>query len=115
MKGAAGETDEQGGAEFRGEQADGLGDVGDVLGREVAQLGEVAAGADGALDDRADAGLDVEVDADGLQRHDDVAEVDRRVHVVPAHGLEGDLGDQVGPHAGVEHADALAHLAVLGE
>ncbi len=32
---------------------------------------------------------------------------------MPAHRLEGDLGDQFRPHAGLEHRDALAHLAVL--
>ena len=60
-----------------------------------------------------DAGLDVQVDPDRLQRHHDVAEEDRRVDAVPAHRLEGDLGDQVRVGAGLEHRDALADLAVL--
>src|SRR5690606_37366175 len=94
-EGGAGEADQRGGAQFAGEHADGLGDVGDVLRGEVAQAGQVLTGAHRPLDDRADARLDVEGDTDGLERDDDVAEVDRRVHAVPAHRLEGDLGDQV--------------------
>ncbi len=109
----AGEADQRGRAELVDEHADRLGDVGDVLGGQVPQPLEVRAGAHRLLDDRADAGLDVEVDADGLQGHDDVAEVDRRVDVVAADRLQGDLGDQLGAHAGLEHRDALAHLAVL--
>ena len=35
--------------------------------------------------------LDVEVDADGLERQHDVGEEDRRVDAVPADGLERDL------------------------
>lgn len=115
MNGAAGEADERGGAEFGGEQPDGLGDVPDVLGGQVAQAGQVGAGADGLLDDGADARLDVEVDADGLERDHDVAEVDGGVDVVAADGLHRDLGDQLGAHARVEHRDALADLAVLGQ
>ncbi|GAA3496505.1 hypothetical protein GCM10019016_036060 [Streptomyces prasinosporus] len=107
------EADQRGGPELTGQQADRLGDVGDVLGGQVAQPGEVGAGAHRLLDDRADAGLDVEVDADGLEGDDDVAEVDRRVDLVAAHRLERDLGDQIGAHAGLQHPDALAHLAVL--
>jgi hypothetical protein len=69
--------------------------------------------ADGRCDDRADAGDDVEVDADGHQRQHDVGKQDRRVGAVPAHRLERDLGDQIGVAAGVEHADAFAQPAVF--
>ena len=40
-------------------------------------------------------GDDVEVDADGRQRDDDVGEEDRGVDAVAAHRLQGDLGDEV--------------------
>lgn len=115
MKGAPAETDERGGAELGGQEADRLGDVPDVLGREVAQPREVGARADRLLDDGTDARLDVEVDTDGLERYDDVAEVDGRVDVVAAHGLHRDLGDELGHHAGLEHRNALARLEVLGQ
>ena len=39
----------------------------------------------------------------------------RRIDAVAAHGLQGDLDDQVRRHARLEHADALAELAVLGQ
>ena len=41
-------------------------------------------------------------------------EQDRRVHPVPAYRLEGDLGDQVRPGAGVEHADPGPHARYSG-
>ena len=78
-----------------GEQAHGLGDVRDVVGRQVAQLGEVGPGADRPGDDRADPGDDVEVDADGRQGNHDVGEEDRGVDPVAAHRLQRDLGDEV--------------------
>ena len=99
--------------ELGGEQPHRLGDVRDVVGREVAQLGEVGARADRPGDDRADAGDDVEVDADRRERHHDVGEEDRGVDAVPAHRLQGDLGDEVGAAARLEHPDALADRAVL--
>ena len=55
---------------------------------------DVGEGAHRAGDDRADAGLDVEVDADRLERQHDVGEEDGRVDAVPADRLEGDLDDQ---------------------
>lgn len=78
------EADERGGPQLGGEHAHRLGDVVHVFRRQVPQLREVGAGADGVRDDGADARLDVEVDADGLEGDDDVAEVDRGVDPVPA-------------------------------
>ena len=49
------------------------------------------------------------------QRDHDVAEQDGRVHVVPAQRLQGDFRDQVGAGTRIEHRDALAHPAVLGQ
>jgi MiaB/RimO family radical SAM methylthiotransferase len=63
--------------------------------------------------DRPHPRLDVEVDADRLERQHDVGEEDGGVDAVPAHRLEGDLDDHLGVHARLEHADALADREVL--
>ena len=97
----------------RDELAHGLGDEGDVLRRQRDELVEVGRGADRVGHDGPDPGDDVEVDADGLERHDDVAEEDGRVDAVAPHGLQRDLGDEVGAHARLEHRDALTDGAVL--
>ena len=102
-------------AELADQAAHGLGDERDVLGGQVGDRLDVGERAHRAGDDRADAGLDVEVDADGLERQHDVGEEDGRVDAVAAHRLQGDLDDQLGVHAGLEHADALAELEVLGQ
>jgi hypothetical protein len=98
-----------------GHQADGLHDEVDVVGLERSQLVEVGSIADRPGDDRPDSRLDVQVDPDGLERYDDVAEQDRGVHAIAAYRLEGDLGDQVGGAARLQHRDVLAHPAVLGQ
>src|SRR5262249_18999269 len=98
----ASEPDERGGAQLGGEEADGLGDIGDVVGGQVAQPRQVGPAADRLVHDRSYARLDVEVDTDGLEGDDDVAEVDRGVHTVPAHRLQGDLGDEIGTRAGLQ-------------
>ena len=103
----AGEPDERGAAELGAELLDRRQHRGHVVGLQVAQLAEVGPGADRARDDRADPRLDVEVHADRLERHHDVAEEDGRVDAVPAHRLQGDLDDQVGAEARVEHRRAL--------
>ena len=90
-----------------------LGDGSDVVGLQRPEPVEVGRGPDRLGDHRPDPGHDVEVDADRLERHDDVAEQDRRVHAVPAHRLQGDLGDELRRPAGLEHRDALAEPAVL--
>ena len=95
-------------AELGDQAAHRLGDERDVLGREVGDRLDVGERAHRRGDDRTDAGHDVEVDADRLERQHDVGEEDRRVDAVAAHRLQGDLGDQVGVHAGLEHPDALA-------
>ena len=60
-------------------------------------------------------GHDVDVDPGGVQRHDDVAEQDRRVHPVPADRLHRDLARQLGRQAGGEHAGVGAQRPVLGQ
>src|SRR5690606_37465364 len=84
-----------------------------VVGFEATQPPSGGKVADRLGDDRADAGFDVEVDADGLERDHDVAEEDRGVDVVPAHRLQGDLDDHVRPGAGFQHGHAFAELPVL--
>ena len=69
----------------------------------------------GLLDDRADAGRDVDAEADGGDRHDDVGVEDGGVDAVAAHRLQGDLGRQLGLADGVEDAAAAADGAVLGQ
>ena len=109
MNGRAGEPDERRRHRARATSwPHGLGDEGDVLGRQRDELVEVGRGADRLGHDGTDAGHDVEVDADGLERHDDVAEEDGGVDAVAAHRLQRDLGDEVGAHARLEHRDALA-------
>ena len=88
----------------RASSADRLGDEADVRpASSAADRVDVVHRRDRLRDHRADPGLDVEVDAGGVQRHHDVGEEDRRVDPVPAHRLQGDLGDQVGRAAGLEH------------
>lgn len=58
---------------------------------------------------------DVDTHPCGLQRYDDVREEDRRIGVMATHRLQGDLGEQVRTETGVEHADVLTDLAVLGQ
>ena len=76
---------------------------------------DVGAAAHRMLDDRADVGHDVELDARRPQRHHDVGEQDGGVHPVPAHRLQGDLGDQLGVEAGLHHRVLGAQRPVLGQ
>ncbi len=64
-------------------------------------------------DDRTGTGDDVEVDACRPQRHDDVGEEDGCVHPVAAHRLQGDLGEQLGVEAGLQHPAVDADRAVF--
>ncbi len=111
----AGEADERLAAELADQGLHRLADEGDVGGLERAQPRHVAHGADRPLHHGADPRLDVHVHADRAQRYHDVAVQDRRVDVVPAQRLQGDLGNELGPGARVEHRDALADPLVLGQ
>ena len=59
--------------------------------------------------------LDLDVDADELQRNHDVAEEDARVDLVAAHRLQRDLARHRRIEARVEHVRAHPQLAVLGQ
>ena len=109
------EADQRRRPELAHEATDGLGDERHVLGGKVRDGLDVGQRPDRTGHDRADARLDVEVDADRLERQHDVGEEDRRVDAVAPHRLHGDLDDELGVHARLEHPDALAHLEVLGQ
>ena len=65
------------------------------------------------LDHRSDAGHDVDPEADGMHRGHDVGVEDGGIDPVPADGLEGDLGGEVGLCDGVEDRPGPADGAVL--
>ncbi len=114
-EGRAGEPDQRRRAELGDQGPHRLRDVGHVVGLQRSERLDVASGADGLGDDRAHARDDVDVDAHGDERDDDVGEQDRGVGGEPAYRLQRDLADQLGSPAGLEHADALAQRAVLGQ
>ena len=76
---------------------------------------DIGGGADRVRDHRSDVGHDVQVDAGRAQRHDDVGEEDRRVDVVAADRLQGDLAGQLGLEAGRQHAVPFAQRPVFGQ
>lgn len=76
---------------------------------------DVGGSAHGRRDHRPDARDDVQVDAGAQQRHHDVGEQDRRVDVVPAHRLQGDLADQLGVEAGRQHVCLGPQRPVFGQ
>ena len=69
----------------------------------------------GLLDDRTDARGDVDAEADGGDRHHDVAVEDGGVDAVAAHRLQRDLGGQVGLGDGVEDGALAPERPVLGQ
>ena len=83
-------------AELAGHQGHRLGDVGDVVGLQRAQPAQVGAGAERFGGDWPGAGRDVDAEADGVDRHDDVGVQDGGIDAVATDRLQGDLGGQVG-------------------
>ena len=69
----------------------------------------------GSVGDRPGAGRDVDAEADGVGRHDDVAVEHGGVDAVAAHRLQRDLGGQLGPLDGVEDRALAADRPVLGQ
>ena len=96
-----------------GERARASGGVGAVA--VVGQPGDVVGSAHRVVDDGAHPRLDPHRQAGQAQRHHDVGEEDGGVHPMAAHGLERDLGRELGGEAGVEHVEpgALAQGPVL--
>jgi hypothetical protein len=75
--------------------ADGVEHVAEVLVRVAPAQGlDVGFGAHGGGDHGG--GFEADVDAEGVEDHEDVGEEDRRVDAEEVDGLEGDLGAQVG-------------------
>ena len=109
VRGAAGGR----GVQFGDGPAHGLFDRRVVAGLVGGQAVHVRGVAHGFFDDGPDAGHDLHAHPGQAQGHDDVAEEDRRVHVVAAHRLERDLGGELGDEARVQHRHALAGRPVL--
>ena len=103
------------GPELGGDGLDGVGHVVHVAGLEGAQAVEVAAGPQRLGRHRSGPGRDVDAEADGVRRHDDVAVHDGGVDAVAAHRLQRDLGRQVGLLDGVEDRALAPHRPVLGQ
>ena len=76
---------------------------------------DIGGGAHRVRDHRSDVGHDVQVDAGRAQRHDDVGEEDRRVDVVAADRLQGDLAGHFGLETGRQHAVPFAQRPVFGQ
>jgi hypothetical protein len=85
------------------------------IGFEHPQPRDISGAAHRTVHHRTSARHDVQPDASGMQRHHDVAEQDRGVHAVPAHGLQRDLAGQLRSHAGLQHRLVSSQLAVLGQ
>ena len=86
-----------------------------MLALEGLHRGDIGSGSDRVLDHRPDVGHDIQFDARGPQRHDDVGEQDGGIDAVPAHRLQGDLTDQLRIEAGGQHAVLRAQRPVLGQ
>ncbi len=99
-------ADEAHGLEHRLERLLGIGDV---------ESRDVRGAPDRALDDRADALDELDVDPHAEDGSHDVREQHRRIDAVAPHGLEGHLGAQLGRPRDLEERVALADRAILGE
>ncbi len=84
-------------------------------GSKVYEAGDVAGGPDRCLDDRTDAGLDLERHPETGERGRDVGEEDRRVHPEPADRLEGDLGAEGRIPGDLDERGALPDGPELGQ
>ena len=92
-----------------------------------ATYGASSAGANGRNRDRSAAprkgdattgptsGFDLDAEADGVHRHDNVGEENRRVHAVAVHGLQGQLRGQRGVGDGGQNGAVSPRRAVLGQ
>ena len=110
-----GEADQRNIAQLGHQQPHRIGDGRNMLALEGLHRGDIGGGADRVLDHRPDVGHDIQFDARGAQRHDDVGEQDGGVDAVPAHRLQGDLTDQLRIEAGGQHAVLCAQRPVLGQ
>ena len=112
-----GEADKRRLAQFCGDDAHSIRNGGGVQALRVdrGDAVDIGAGAHRVGEDRAAARLDHDIDAGQPQRDDDVAEEHRRIHPVPTHRLQRDLGGEIRGETGIQHPRADAQLAVFGE
>jgi len=87
----------------------------DVAELQRPQTLDVVTGPHGVRGDRSGAGCDVDAEADGVRRDDDVAEEHGGVDAVAPHGLQRDLGGQVRLLDRVEDRAVAPDPPVLGE
>ena len=112
-EGPAGEADQRH-AQLRAGQTHGLRQPRRVGGRlERAQPPQVAGGAHRRGDHGADAGTNVDVHTDRLERRHDVREQDRGIDAVTAHRLQRDLGGELRRVRDLQQRRALADGAIL--
>ena len=112
-EGSAGETDERD-VKFADEVLYGLDDEGDItFGLQLHEPSDIGLLPDRSLDHRTDPRLDLKLHAHALQLDDDVAEEHRRVDAQPSHGLQRDLGRDLGITAHLEHRMPVTDGPVL--
>ena len=100
-------------AEVRGDFLDGAGDVGQVVGAVGAQGAHIVRGAHGVMDDRPFAGLELEGQAHGLERQQQVGKDDGRVDAELFSGGDGNFGGESGLLANLDQRVVLADVAIL--
>ena len=100
--------------EVGGDFADGFGDVGELWRAVGAEGADLLEGAEGLVDDGAFAVDELEVEAHGGEREEEVGEDDGGVDAEALGGGDGDLGGDGGRAADVEEGMVAADGHVLG-
>ena len=115
-EGGGGEAEDgNGGTEFAGDTANGLGKKGGfTLGIEESQFGYVGFGAD-RLGEVGTGVAKFEWKAHGFGGDENVGEYDDGVDAETAEGLEGDFGGEIGRFANLEKGMVCADSTVLGQ
>ena len=105
--------------EHRGRASHGVGDLAasllDECRIDAHEFGDLRGRAHGLREHRPAAGRDLDVEADELQRHHDVAEEHRGIHSVSPHRLQRDLACERRIEARVEHRSPAAQRPILGQ
>ena len=91
----------------------GLADVVQIVRVGDGERIDIVGGADGIIDVRAFAGQELQLQAHGLDRQQQVGENDGRVDIQKFHRLQGDLSSQVGPFADLQDTGLGADIPVL--
>ena len=100
-------------AEVRGDFLDGAGDVGEVIGPIGAQGRHIGRSAHGMMHDRPFAGLELEGQAHGLERKQQVGKDDGRVDAELFSSGDGDFGGDLRLLADLDQRVVLADVAIL--